>query len=248
MQNRTSKTTNPSLVKRAAGVIQHGINLAAIIAVAMLCALGYSAHAEEANSAADADTTASSTAPKTNSPVAQIQRELEQIKAQVEASVKQLQAAVASNSAQRAERVSKLAAEIRDLGTKDLGDESKILKGADALIAKMRASVAKARALSTDPKIEARDAYAAVLLRLEPELAKLIDAKSSVAKIRAELFRQAESLQANADAIAFADDADQDIVASATFRRALSDVVEFARRLELLINQVGSGRRVQPIT
>jgi hypothetical protein len=175
----------------------------------------------------------------TNSPVAQIQGHLEKVRTTIEASVKEMQEAVASSPSQHAAKVSNLANQIRDLAAKDLGDESAVVKGADALMAKMRNSVAQARAKSSDPSVRSRDLYGEVLLRLEAELGKLIDAKASVQRIRFELLAQADALASDADAIGFAEDSNQAILASTAFRKCLGEVVEFTRRLELLIHQVG---------
>jgi hypothetical protein len=106
-------------------------------------------------------------------------------------------------------------------------------------MAKMRNSVAQARAKSSDPSVRSRDLYGEVLLRLEAELGKLIDAKASVQRIRFELMAQADALASDADAIGFAEDSNQAILASTAFRKCLGEVVEFTRRLELLIHQVG---------
>lgn len=174
----------------------------------------------------------------TNSAVLKLQCHLDQIKARIEAAVAQAQAAVASKPSEHAATVTKLANQIREVGTKELGDESPIMKQTDSLIAKMKDSVSRARALSSESKAGSREIYAAVLLKLEPELSRLIDAKSSVARIRAELLNQADALTASSEAIGFAEDADQAIIASTAIRTVLSDVVAFTRQLETMINEL----------
>lgn len=175
----------------------------------------------------------------TNSPVSQIQTNLDTIKAQIAASVKRIQEAVTSTPAQQAQKVSALAAEIRNLATKDLADDSQIVKGADALIEKMKGQVSHARAASSDPKIGAREIYAAVLTKLEPELGRLVDSRAAVTRVRAALVEKADALDASATAIGFAADADQAIVAAIAFRDTLSDAVAFARKIEMLIDDMG---------
>ena len=99
----------------------------------------------------------------------------------------------------------------------------------------MRTQINQGRLLSADPKEEARDSYAQGLLTLEPELSKLIDRRTSVARVRNELLRQAGMLESRAKAIAWLEDADQMKVASKVLEEALSEALAFAGRIDALI-------------
>src|SRR5436190_5448703 len=96
----------------------------------------------------------------TNGITARIQSDLEAVKGKIDAAVKSLQDAAASNQTQRAMSVSNVASQIRTLASSDLGDGSALVKETDKLIAKMRAQITQGRALSADPREEAREAYA----------------------------------------------------------------------------------------
>ena len=230
--------------------------LATLLAVVCLCA-GASLHAapdlpvnpagsdllpiaSNANGAPNADT---------NSPVSAIAADLQRIKARIETAVSSMSNAAASTPALQAAKVTKLADEITELGTKDLGDQGEIVKQADNLIAKFNESVSKARSGSDDPNIgpKARAIYGEVGPRIEAELAKLIDARSTVTRIRTELLRQAEGLRQSADAIGFAEHANQLMIASQAFRDTLSEVNKFAEKISTLIQSVGNGQQV-PLT
>lgn len=180
----------------------------------------------------------------TNSPVAQIRADLEKVKRKIDASVKDMEQAVASTATEHADRVSRLATQIREIATKDIGDDGRLIKGAEALLGKMRESVAEARAKASAPNIRKRDMYAKVLRRLETELHKLEEARASVERIRSELIAQADALSGDAEAIGFAAHANDIITASEGFRNTLSEVVEWTRHLELLIHQVGESKIV----
>ena len=173
----------------------------------------------------------------TNGVTARIQADLDSVKSKINAAVKSLQDAVASNQAQRAMSVSNVAAQIRALATSDLGDGSALVKETDKLIAKMRTQINQGRLLSADPKEEARDSYAQGLLTLEPELSKLIDRRTSVARVRNELLRQAGALESRAKAIGWLEDADQMKVASKVLEEALSEALAFAGRIDALIGR-----------
>ena len=178
----------------------------------------------------------------TNGITARIQSDLEAVKGKIDAAVKSLQDAAASNQTQRAMSVSNVATQIRTLASSDLGDGSALVKETDKLIAKMRAQITQGRALSADPREEAREAYAQGLLTLEPELSKLIDRRTSVARVRSELIRQAGALESRARAIAWLEDADQMKVASKALEDALTEALAFAGRIDTLINQLGKGQ------
>lgn len=185
----------------------------------------------------------------TNSPVSSIAADLQRIKARIEGAVSSMSNARASTPALQAAKVTKLADEITELGNKDLGDDGEIVKQAESLIAKFNESVAKARKGSSDPNIgpSARAIYGEVGPRIEAELGKLIDAKSTVTRIRMELLRQAEGLRQSADAIGFAEHCDQLVLASQAFRDTLTEVTKFTERISLLIQSVGKGGLV-PVT
>ena len=91
----------------------------------------------------------------------------------------------------------------------------------------MKTQISQGRTLSADPKEDAREAYAQGLLTLEPELARLIDRRTSVARVRSGLLRQAGALESRARAIAWLEDADQMRVAS----KALEDALNYRARL-----------------
>lgn len=230
--------------------------LATLVAVACLCA-GASLRAapdlpvNPAGSDHTAITGNANDVPNadTNSPVSAIAADLERIKARIETAVSSMSNAVASTPALQAAKVTKLADEITELGTKDLGDQGAIVKQADNLIAKFNESVAKAHSGSDDPNIgpKARAIYGEVGPRIEAELAKLIDARSTVTRIRTELLRQAEGLRQSADAIGFAEHANQLMIASQAFRDTLSEVNKFAEKISSLIQSVGNGQQV-PLT
>ena len=102
---------------------------------------------------------------------------------------------------------------------------------------KMRAQISQGRMLSADPKEDVRDSYAQGLLTLEPELARLIDRRTSIARVRIELLRQAAALESRAKAIAWLEDADQMKVASKALEEALSEALAFAGRIDALIGK-----------
>jgi len=180
----------------------------------------------------------------TNGITARIQSDLETVKGKIDAAVKSLQDAAASNQAQRALSVSNVATQIRSLASNDLGDSSALVRETDKLITKMRTQIAQGRTLSADPREDAREAYAQGLLTLEPELSRLIDRRTSVARVRSELIRQAGALESRARAIAWLEDADQMKVASKALEDALTEALAFAGRIDTLITQLGKG---QPI-
>jgi hypothetical protein len=159
------------------------------------------------------------------------------VKSKINGAVKSLQEAVVLNQAQRASSVSNVAIQIRALASSDLGDASALVKETDKLIAKMRAQINQGRMLSADPKEDARDSYAQGLLTLEPELARLIDRRTSIARVRVELLRQAAALESRAKAIAWLEDADQMKVASKALEEALSEALAFAGRIDALIGK-----------
>ena len=82
---------------------------------------------------------------------------------------------------------------------------------------------------------------------LEGELAQLINANSTAARIRNELLRQAEGLRQSADAIGLAEHCNQLVMASQAYRAALAEVTKFTEKIALLIQSVGRGV-VVPIT
>ena len=147
----------------------------------------------------------------TNSPVASIAADLARLKARIEAATAAMSNSVASSPALQAAKVTKLADEITELGTKDLGEEGQILKQAQALTVKFNESVAKTRQGASDPNAgsSVREIYRRRLPGLEGELAKLLAARATAAQIRNELLRQAEGLRQLADAIGFAEHCDQ---------------------------------------
>jgi uncharacterized phage infection (PIP) family protein YhgE len=173
----------------------------------------------------------------TNGITARIQADLDSVKNKINAAVKSLQDAVASNQAQRAMSVSNVAAQIRGLAASDLGDGSALVKETDKLITKMRSQINQGRMLAADPKEDARDSYAQGLLTLEPELSRLIDRRTSVARVRNELLRQASALESRAKAIAWLEDSDQMKVASKALEEALSEALAFAGRIDALIGR-----------
>ena len=185
----------------------------------------------------------------TNSPVASIAADLARLKARIEAATAAMSNSVASSPALQAAKVTKLADEITELGTKDLGEEGQILKQAQALTVKFNESVAKARQGASDPNVgpSVREIYGQLLPGLERELAQLIDAKSTAARIRSELLRQAEGLRQSAEAIGFAEHCNQLVLASQAYRAALAEVTKFTEKIALLIQSVGRGV-VVPIT
>jgi hypothetical protein len=178
----------------------------------------------------------------TNGITARIQSDLETVKNKIDAAVKSLQEAAASNQVQRAMSVSNVATQIRSLASSDLGDGSALVRETDKLIAKMRTQISQGRNLSADPREEAREAYAQGLLTLEPELSRLIDRRTSVARVRSELLRQASALESRARAIAWLEDADQMKVASKALEDALTEALAFAGRIDALITQLGRGQ------
>jgi hypothetical protein len=226
-----------------------------VMAVCLLAVAGFfGAQAAQDNSPGpDRTVVAASTnaAPvvDTNSPVSSIAADLQRLKARIENAVGSMSNAVASSPALQAAKVAKLADEITELGTKDLGDEGEIVKQADSLIAKFNESMAKARKGSSDPNVgpSARAIYGEIGPRIEAELAKLIDAKSACARIRTELLRQAEGLRQSADAIGFAEHCNQLVLASQAFRATLTEVTKFTEKISLLIQSVGKGVPV-PLT
>ena len=184
-----------------------------------------------------AESDASSMKNGTNGITARIQADLESVKSKINGAVKSLQEAVALNQAQRASSVSNVATQIRALASSDLGDGSALVKETDKLIGKMRAQISQGRMLSADPKEDARDSYAQGLLTLEPELGRLIDRRTSIARVRIELLRQAAALESRAKAIAWLEDADQMKVASKALEEALSEALAFAGRIDALIGK-----------
>jgi len=133
--------------------------------------------------------------------------------------------------------VSNVAAQIRGLASTDLGDGSALVRETDKLITKMRAQINQGRMLAADPKEDARDSYAQGLLTLEPELSRLMDRRTSVARVRNELLRQASALESRAKAIAWLEESDQMKVASKALEEALSEALAFAGRIDALIGR-----------
>ena len=204
-------------------VITQNKKAALVMAVCLLAGAGFSgaqaAPDNQPGSDSTAITTSTNTAPAgdTNSPVASLAADLQGLKARIEASVAAMSNAVASSPALQAAKVTKLADEITELGTKDLGNEGEIVKEAESLIAKLDESLAKARKGSSDPNVDpsAREIYDRLLPSLESERTKLIHAKSTAAGIRTVLFRQAEELRQWAEAIEFAEHCNQLVPARA---------------------------------
>jgi len=247
----TKKTTlAPSLPPQRPGVINLNNNTLAVLLAPLLllrlaCCAAQPAPDNSPGSDRPAITTSTNAVPKgpaTNSATAGIQADLDNVKSKIAAAVKQIQDAVASNEAQHARAVSNVAAQIRGLAATDLAENSPLSKQTDALVEKMRAQISRGRTLSVDPKEEGREIYSQVLLKLEPELAALIDKKSSLAAIRAELLRQANALESKARAIAFAEDADLSVLAAKAIGDVLDEVVRFAGRIDALINKMGNGQ------
>lgn len=253
-----TKAKEPAPRHQPQGVINTIKATLAAAGVALIILTAGSASGGEITLAGPALTIATTGAPsnttevvtaETNSALAKIQADLNGVQAKIASAVEEMRTAIASTPAQHAVAVSNLANQIRMLATNDLGDASAMMRGVEALQAKMQATAAKARAMSTDPAVSARETYGAVLLRTEAELGRLIDAKGQVAKIRFELLARAASLEADALAIGFAADADQAIIASTAFRKALSEAVAFSQRLERFINSLGTkGATIAPIS
>jgi hypothetical protein len=181
---------------------------------------------------------------QTNGITARIKTDLDAVKAKIDTAIKALQQAVASNQDQRAVAVSNVAAQVRAVAQSDLGDSSALVKETDRLIQKMKDSISHGRMLSADPKEEAREAYAQGLLTLEPELSELINRRTSVARVRAELLRQAGALESRARAIGWLEDADQMKAASKALEDALEEALAFAGRIDAVITQLGRGQPV----
>lgn len=196
--------------------------------------------------AATAASTESNGAPPlmapTNGITAQIQTDLDAVKAKMDSAVKTLQQAVASNQDHGAAAVSNLATQIRTLAQNDLGDTGRLVTETDRLIQKWKDSISHGRMLAADPKEESREVYAQALLTLEPELAQLIDRRTSVARVRAELIRQAGALESRARAIAWLDDVNEMKVASQALENALSEALAFAGRIDSMLMQLGKGQ------
>jgi hypothetical protein len=247
MKNLKS-TTAP---RHAAGTTQSN-KLAFVIAACLVAGANYfgaqaapdSPRAPEEPVAVGSTNTA--TVAITNSPAASLAADLKRLKVRIDSAVAAMTNAVNSSPAVQAAKVTKLADEITELGTKDLGDEGQLAKQAEALIAKFNESVAKARKGCTDPSLgpSAREIYGRLLPGLEAELGKLIDGKSTVARIRSELLRQAEGLRQSADAIGFAEHCDQLQLASQAFRATLAEVTKFTEKIASLIQSVG---RISPV-
>jgi len=255
MKNIQRTLVAPSLPPQRPGVINMTNKsvtalLAAILWAGSAC---YAAQTAPNKTLADQPTTTASanTAPasETNSAVASIAADLRRLKARIESSVVTMSNAVASTPALQVAKVKKLADEITELGTKDLGEDGAIAKQAESLIAKFNESVDKARKGCSDSTLSApaRDIYGQIGPNLERELGKLIEAKSTVARIRMELLRQAEGLRQSADAIGFAEHAGELMLASQAFRATLTDVAKFTEKIALLIQSVGRSPYV-PIT
>ena len=244
----TNNTTARGWGNQRSGITQNK-KLALVVVVCLLAGPGFSGAQAAPDNPPGPDQpgiTASSNAvpkgPATNSATAKIQADLDNVKSKIAAAVKQIQDAVASNEAQHARAVSNVAAQIRGLAATDLSENSPLVKETDKLVEKMRAQITRGRALSVDPQEQGREIYSQVLLKLEPELASLIDKKGSVAAIRAELVRQANALESKARAIAFAEDADLSMLASKALGDVLSEVIAFAGRIDALINKMGNGQ------
>jgi hypothetical protein len=224
------------------------------VVVACLLAGGGFSRAQEAPDnvpGPDARLIAASTnaapAEDTNSPVTAIAGELLLLKVRLESAVAAMSNALASTPAQQAANVTKLAEGISELATNELADGGQIVKHAEALVAKFNDSVAAARKRSNDPNLRpaAREIYGQLLPGLEGELAKLIDAKSTVVRIRAELLRQAEGLRQSAEAIGFAEHCNKLLLASQAFRATLTEALRFAGNIASLIQSVGKATAIE---
>jgi hypothetical protein len=232
-----------SAVRRIIKVGQGTLALAAIALLTTNVAQGAQAGKSPAVSARAAspelDLEAVAPAAGTNTAVGRIQTDLKDVIAKVEAATKQMSMANAASPSQYSAIVSNTAIKIRELATQTLGDNSQIVKEADGLIQKTRGQISRVRGLSTDPKNLVRSKYETLLPSLEKNLSQVMDARSSVGSIRAELLKQADALGANAEFIGFSEDVAQGELAIKAFRDCLSEVSAFVARLSKTIDDVG---------
>jgi hypothetical protein len=181
----------------------------------------------------------------TNTVVGRIQDDLKDVIAKVEAATMQMSKANASTPGQYSAIVSNTATKIRELATQTLGDGSQMIKEADGLIEKTRGQISRVRGSSTDPKVLVRQKYEQLLPALEMNLSQVMDARSSISKIRAELIKQADVLAANAEFIGFSSDVEATELAIKAFRECLSEVSAFVTRLAKTVDEVGGPRVVR---
>jgi hypothetical protein len=242
--NKKMKKTSSSISAPVAGITNN--NLIAKMALSVLLLGGAIAYGQVPDSGAVPVTTnvtndADAVNPggnATNTPLAQIQGGLDKIKQEITAAVTEMAKANAATPAQQMQKVQQLAAQLRQLGTNELGDSSDLAANADRLIVKMKSELAQARERSSDPNVGARQIYRDVADKLEPQLSKLIDARSSLSEVRAQLLQKADLLDQDAAAIGFADAADQDIIAAQAFQKVLGDTAKFAEQIQKMIDNV----------
>ena len=245
------KPTHSNTAPRTAAGITNKVML--VVAACLLAGGGFSRAQDAPNNVPGPDArlmaagTNAAPAEDTNSPVAALAGDLLLLKVRIETALANMSDAVTSTPAEQAAKVTKLADGISELATNDLADGGRIVKQAEALVAKFNDSVATARKRSNDPNLRpaAREIYGQLLPGLEGELAKLIDAKSTVVRIRTELLRQAEGLRQSADAIGFAEHCNKLVLASQAFRATLAEAVKFAGNIASLIQSVGRGAAIE---
>jgi hypothetical protein len=188
---------------------------------------------------ADSVTTVSPAGDPTNTPVQQIQISLDNIKIEIATAAKAMAEANASTPAQQMEKVKKLAVAIRGIATNELADTAQIAMNADLLIAKMKTELAQAHERASEPNnIDTKQIYDAVADKLGPVLDQTINARASVANIRSQLLKKADSLDQFSLAIGFAESASQDIIAAEAFKKAVKDVAKFAEQIQNMIDSV----------
>jgi hypothetical protein len=176
----------------------------------------------------------------TNSLVAEIQAQLKSMQQRMQTAQKQMQAAAHSQPAQYPTVVSNTAAQLRQFAETDLGDGSQILNTADQLLVRIKARLEATRADAKTAN-DALDAalYGKVLNRLGPQLGQMIDAKTSLLRMRSQLLKEAAALEAHAKALARAEEAEVLVSAAEAFQDVVREVGAFTVRLGDMIDNLG---------
>ena len=180
---------------------------------------------------------------RTNLLVGQIQKDLEALKLKLAATVNQVREAAGTNQAHHALMVSNVAVQIRGLAS-ELEDGKPLMGETTRLVEKFKTQINHGRGLAANPSEEAREIYETGVTKAEQELAELLNERSSVSRVRAELLRQANNLESKAKAIGWLEDLDDMMTASRAFGDLLREFLAFAGRIDDQLTKLGAGQAI----
>jgi hypothetical protein len=177
----------------------------------------------------------------TNSPVNQIREQLRAVKAKVDDAVKIAAAALNSTPEKQEANVRALAGQLRGFAKSDVGSDSEICKHADLLIKAMQQDILDGEKQAADGKLKsraARESLVQTVRDVRVDLEVLRDTRASADKTRAKLLAQADELEDEAVAIAFAEHCIQHQHAAKAYEAAMQSVEKFADDLALIVGSV----------